>query len=78
MQINAKDGGVTQYGETDPLQHIAYSGSGAIEVELMYGQGKAVITFPEQLDVINKSGWYKIEMTGKGALTFKYAEYPLM
>ncbi len=70
--------GKTGYLGTDPLQYVAYNGTGTISVTLPYGQGTASISFPSQLDVINKSGTYRIEMTGKTAVEYSYSTYPLM
>ena len=66
------------YLGTDQLQYVAYNGVGVIYVTLPYNQGTASISFPSQLDVINKSGTYRIEMTGKSAITYSYSDYPLM
>ncbi len=81
LSLWASDGGGTWkkgYLGTDPLQYVAYKGVGVISVTLPYGQGTASISFPSQLDVINKSGTYRIEMTGRSAVTYSYSSYPLM
>ncbi len=74
-------GGVGQSGYLgkDPLQYVARNGAGVISLTLPYGQGTATITFPEQLDVINKSGTYKIYMSGTGSTkTFSYSSYTVL
>lgn len=71
------DGGAGNLG-SDPLQYVAHNGTGVITLTLPYGQGTATITFPEQLDVINKSGTYKIYMSKTNtSKTFSYSTYPV-
>ncbi len=81
LPLWAKDGGEWNkkgYLGTDPLQYVARNGAGVIELTLPYGQGSATISFPEQLDVINKSGTYKIYMSRTNtSKTFSYSSYPI-
>ncbi len=81
LSLWAKDGGEWDkkgYLGTDYLQYVAYGTTGAISLTLPYGQGTAAITFPEQLDVINKNGSYRIYMSRTNtSKTFSYSTYPV-
>ncbi len=82
LSLWAVDGGEWNkkgYLGTDHLKYVAYGGSGAITLTLPYGQGTATITFPEQLDVISKSGKYQIYMSKSGkSETYSYSLYPIL
>lgn len=78
LSLWAKNGGGAGNLGTDPLQYVAHDGTGVISLELPYGQGTATITFPTQLDVINKSGTYKIYMSRNNtSKTYSYSQYPI-
>jgi len=78
LSLWAKNGGSAGNLGSDPLQYVAHDGTGVIELSLPYGQGTATITFPQQLDVINKSGTYNIYMSKTNtSKTFSYSTYPV-
>ncbi len=78
LSVYAKNGGGAGNLGSDTLQYVAYGGTGAITLTLPYGQGTATITFPTQLDVISKTGTYKIYMSRSGtSKTYGYSSYPI-